>query len=294
VTRDAWSGSRPTISPYTVILMLGLDGGRGRTVPKSCPAWYNRSPEGGDGKVPETGLSMGDLDANSSSRDFAGMALCRFWLPTGRALPASLRIKDGDTIVVMHDKQADRTSAWKPSTARSSRPSIGQKAKQAHVATLIFGKTVTIQPTGTTGTGGTLANVLLPDGRSLNHGTCATGYALGRFRKYSKDQTLAKLEADARQNRRGLWADPNPAAPWDWRDQQRGPAKQPLAESPRRSPTASRSRRCCRILTARTKATSRSRSERHRPVVDLAGCERCWTAPGTSSSLRAKSPSAGR
>ena len=26
------------------------------------------------------------------------------------------------------------------------------------------------------------------------------------------------------------WADPNPTAPWDWRDQQRNPAKQPLAE----------------------------------------------------------------
>ncbi len=52
------------------------------------------------------------------------------------------------------------------------------------------------------------------------------------FRKYSSDQTLAKLEADARQNRRGLWVDPNPTPPWDWRDQHRSPTRALLAEVP--------------------------------------------------------------
>jgi hypothetical protein len=30
-------------------------------------------------------------------------------------------------------------------------------------------------------------------------------------------------EADARENRRGLWADPNPVSPWEWqREKRRG------------------------------------------------------------------------
>ena len=90
---------------------------------------------------------------------------------------------------------------------------------------------MTIQPTGTDKYGRALAHVLLPDGRSLNQELVRQGYAWW-FRKYSKDQTLAKLEADARAAKRGLWADPNPTPPWDWRDQQRSPAKSPLAELP--------------------------------------------------------------
>ena len=47
-------------------------------------------------------------------------------------------------------------------------------------------------------------------------GLVRQGYAWW-FRKYSNDQTLAKLEAEARQKKLGLWADPNPTPAWDWR-----------------------------------------------------------------------------
>ena len=42
------------------------------------------------------------------------------------------------------------------------------------------------------------------------------GYAWW-FRKYSRDVTLAHLEEEARQSRRGLWATEAPQAPWDYR-----------------------------------------------------------------------------
>jgi endonuclease YncB( thermonuclease family) len=35
--------------------------------------------------------------------------------------------------------------------------------------------------------------------------------------RYAKDQSLYQLEAGAREQRRGLWADKAPVAPWDWR-----------------------------------------------------------------------------
>jgi len=152
------------------------------------------------------------------------------WTVSAADFPAQVvRIKDGDTIVVLHDnKQIDIRLEGIDSP--ESGQAFSQKAKQA-TSQLVFGKTVTIQPTGTDKYGRTLANVLLPDGRSLNEELVRQGYAWW-FRKYSKDQTLAKLEADARQSRRGLWADPKPIPPWDWRDQQRTPAKTPLSEVP--------------------------------------------------------------
>jgi hypothetical protein len=38
------------------------------------------------------------------------------------------------------------------------------------------------------------------------------------FRKYAPhDAELARLEAAAKNARAGLWSEPNPAPPWDWR-----------------------------------------------------------------------------
>ena len=37
------------------------------------------------------------------------------------------------------------------------------------------------------------------------------------FTKYSKDEMLAEAERKAREAKRGLWSDPEPVAPWEWR-----------------------------------------------------------------------------
>lgn len=64
--------------------------------------------------------------------------------------------------------------------------------------------------------GRTLGAVILSDGRNLNHEILKAGYAWW-FRKYSKDASLGDLEDEARQAKRGLWADPEPVPPWEWR-----------------------------------------------------------------------------
>lgn len=40
------------------------------------------------------------------------------------------------------------------------------------------------------------------------------------IRRYSSDATLAAAESEARSARRGLWADAQPIAPWEWRQAQ--------------------------------------------------------------------------
>jgi micrococcal nuclease len=59
--------------------------------------------------------------------------------------------------------------------------------------------------------------VMLPDGRNLNHEIVRAGFAWW-FQRYAlTDTELKKLEAEAREARRGLWADPKPVPPWEWR-----------------------------------------------------------------------------
>jgi endonuclease YncB( thermonuclease family) len=64
--------------------------------------------------------------------------------------------------------------------------------------------------------GRTIGDVFLPDGRHLNQELVRAGYAWW-YRRYSADQRLAALEGEARAARRGLWTDPNPQPPWEWR-----------------------------------------------------------------------------
>lgn len=43
-----------------------------------------------------------------------------------------------------------------------------------------------------------------------------SGYAW-HYKQYSKDETLAKAEEEARKEKIGIWADTNPMAPWEYR-----------------------------------------------------------------------------
>jgi hypothetical protein len=41
------------------------------------------------------------------------------------------------------------------------------------------------------------------------------------YKKYSTNKTRERLEAEGLEAKWGLWADPKPVAPWDWRKQKR-------------------------------------------------------------------------
>ena len=45
------------------------------------------------------------------------------------------------------------------------------------------------------------------------------------YRQYGWTDSLARLEEEARSEKRGLWADPNPQPPWEWRKENRGKKK---------------------------------------------------------------------
>jgi endonuclease YncB( thermonuclease family) len=82
---------------------------------------------------------------------------------------------------------------------------------------MVFGKNVAIKGRGRDRYGRTLGDVILSDGRNLNHEILKAGYGWW-FRQYSKDASLGDLEDEARLAMCGLWADPQPVLPWEWRE----------------------------------------------------------------------------
>ena len=125
-----------------------------------------------------------------------------------------IAVKDGDSIVVLRDKQQIEIRLKDVDCPELAQP-FGRQAKR-QTSELCFGKTINVKATGKDKYDRTLAHIDLPDGHELNRELVRRGYAWW-YREYSKDETLGQLEADARKNKIGLWADAKPVAPWDWR-----------------------------------------------------------------------------
>ncbi|MEO8593049.1 MAG: thermonuclease family protein [Candidatus Solibacter sp.] len=61
-----------------------------------------------------------------------------------------------------------------------------------------------------------MAEIILPDSRNLNCEVRA-GFAWW-YQQYARRETVPRdLENEARAAKRGLWADPTPVPPWEWR-----------------------------------------------------------------------------
>jgi micrococcal nuclease len=59
--------------------------------------------------------------------------------------------------------------------------------------------------------------VLLLDGTNVNHTLVKDGWCWW-YRKYALENTVLEgLEREAREGRKGLWADPVPISPWEYR-----------------------------------------------------------------------------
>lgn len=130
---------------------------------------------------------------------------------TGRVIGVS----DGDTIKVLTPAKQQIRVRLNGVDAPESRQAYGTRAKQ-FTSAMVFGKDVSVQTTDTDRYGRTVANVSV-NGLSLNQELVRAGLAWWYKRYAPNDATLARLESEARQAKRGLWADANPVAPWDFR-----------------------------------------------------------------------------
>lgn len=124
-------------------------------------------------------------------------------------------VLDGDTIEVLHDKKAVRVRLQGIDCPEKAQ-AFGNRAKLA-TSDLIFAKSVTIESHGQDKYKRMLGTVLLSDGTHVNRELVAEGWCWW-YQKYApEDVILAALEVAARLAHKGLWADPHPVPPWEWR-----------------------------------------------------------------------------
>ena len=124
-------------------------------------------------------------------------------------------VQDGDTITVLVDKTEVRVRLNGIDCPEKGQP-FGHVAAEL-TSSLAFGKTVQVIDRGKDRYGRTLADVILPGGKSLNQELVRAGLAWWYRRYAPHDKTLANLEEEAREARRGLWQDNDPIPPWLWR-----------------------------------------------------------------------------
>lgn len=130
-------------------------------------------------------------------------------------------VTDGDSLRVMHNGRAEQVRLQGVDCPEKGQ-AFGQRAKKA-ASDLAFGQTVMVNPISKDKYGRTVATVVLTDGKVLNHELVKRGWCWW-FRKYAPSDTeLEAFEQAARQAKKGLWIDPRPVPPWEFRKARRSP-----------------------------------------------------------------------
>jgi len=127
-------------------------------------------------------------------------------------------VADGDTISVLHEGRAVKIRLYGIDCPEKHQ-AFGQKAK-TFTSQMAFGKLVEVDPVTRDRYGRIVARVHV-GGRCLNEELLRAGYAW-HFKRFSRDRHLAELELQARAARSGLWGDPAPVAPWEFRKARSG------------------------------------------------------------------------
>jgi micrococcal nuclease len=140
-------------------------------------------------------------------------------LPTWGFNGKVVAVTDGDTIRVLHDGTVTKVRLANIDAPEHNQ-AFGTKAKQ-FTSTYVFGKTVEVDEQGVDRYGRTIGEVIPPDNLlDLNHALVANGLAW-IYGKYCHDASFYPLESNARSKHLGLWADPAPIPPWEFRHQEK-------------------------------------------------------------------------
>jgi endonuclease YncB( thermonuclease family) len=131
-----------------------------------------------------------------------------------------IRVSDGDTIAVLDKDNKQHKIRFQGIDAPESKQAFGQASKE-NLSRMVFGKQVTVTWEKVDKYGRTVGKVLL-DGKDVNIEQVKAGLAW-HYKKYADEQppedriTYAKAEEEARAAKLGLWQDPNPTPPGEWR-----------------------------------------------------------------------------
>ena len=129
-----------------------------------------------------------------------------------------VKVTDGDTIVLLINNQEQRIRL-----NGIDCPERGQAfgtVARSFVGDLVFSKEVRVVSEGLDRYQRVLGWVYLEDGRCLNHELLKAGLAW-HYKDYNSDPDLAAMEVSAKAAKKGLWVDPHPIPPWEYRRNRR-------------------------------------------------------------------------
>jgi endonuclease YncB( thermonuclease family) len=132
----------------------------------------------------------------------------------GRPAWRVVTVHDGDTVTCADPAGREEKIRLVGIDAPEYHQPYGRAARETLAAKLAAGG-VRVESTARDQHGRLLATLFVGD-RDINRELVADGLAW-TFGGFAPDEELLALEAEARRQRRGLWADPRPVAPADWR-----------------------------------------------------------------------------
>jgi endonuclease YncB( thermonuclease family) len=136
-------------------------------------------------------------------------------------------ITDGDTVWVAESNGNQQDIRLVGIDAPEHDQPFGAQST-AHLAGLISGKTVTLDCENEESYGRLICKILLPDGEDVCLDQVKSGMAW-HYKQYEDEQSpadraaYAAAECSAMKAKIGLWSDPNPIQPQDWRHNTKSP-----------------------------------------------------------------------
>ncbi len=125
-----------------------------------------------------------------------------------------VKVVDGDTIHVM----TSTANTVKIRLENIDAPETGQehsKESKIFLSNMVLNRSVSVNVTSTDFYGRSIGVVYLSS-KNVNLEMVKYGHAWW-FKAYSKDTNYQTLESTAKLNGYGLWSDPNPIPPWEYR-----------------------------------------------------------------------------
>ena len=126
-----------------------------------------------------------------------------------------IAIADGDTFTLLDsDNRQERVRLYGVDCPEKNQP-FGQVARK-RLSALVFGKPVRLESRGRDRYKRVLALVWVNDTVLVNTQLLKEGLAW-HYDRYDDDPQWEALEQVAREERVGLWTEPSPTEPWNWR-----------------------------------------------------------------------------
>ncbi|KDN11166.1 thermonuclease family protein [Gilliamella sp. Imp1-1] len=131
-----------------------------------------------------------------------------------------VKVIDGDTVDILTIKKQKIRVRLLDIDAPESKQAYGNVSRK-YLASLIAGKNVFVKENKKDIYKRTLGTIFL-NKVNINAKMVEKGYAWAyRYKGVANNKMMVKLETRAKQNKKGLWKDKHPIAPWDFRHNMR-------------------------------------------------------------------------